>query len=89
VLRLETWPCSSGWQAPLSPLWEIKKQFGDEFGRNLLDIKPGRWVGPIRSGFGRHLLFVRERLHGSMPGDKAPSGKFTNAPGAVVQFYFR
>jgi hypothetical protein len=46
----------------LSPLWDIRKQFGDEFGRFLLELKPGRWEGPIRSGFGLHLVFVSERL---------------------------
>ncbi len=46
----------------LSPLWDIRKQFGDEFGTSLLEFKPGVWAGPIRSGFGLHLVFVRERL---------------------------
>jgi parvulin-like peptidyl-prolyl isomerase len=54
-------------EIPLSPLWDIRKQFGDEFSRNLLEIKPGRWAGPIRSGFGLHLLYVRERLGGRLP----------------------
>ena len=51
----------------LSPLWDIRKQFGDEFGRSLLELKPGRWAGPIRSGFGLHLVFVRERAGGRLP----------------------
>jgi parvulin-like peptidyl-prolyl isomerase len=51
----------------LSPLWRIRKQFGDEFGRNLLEMKPGRWAGPIRSGFGLHLVLVRERASGRLP----------------------
>jgi hypothetical protein len=46
----------------LSPLWDIKKQFGAEFARSLLDLKPGAWAGPIKSGFGLHLVFVSERL---------------------------
>ena len=54
-------------EVPLSPLWDIRKQFGDEFGRNLLELKPGRWAGPIRSGFGLHLVFVRERAGGRLP----------------------
>jgi hypothetical protein len=54
-------------EVPLSPLWDIRKQFGDEFGRSLLDLKPEAWTGPIRSGFGLHLVFVRERLHGRLP----------------------
>jgi len=51
----------------LSPLWDIRKQFGDEFSRHLLEIKPGRWAGPIRSGFGLHLVFVRESVSGRLP----------------------
>jgi len=54
-------------EVPLSPLWDIRKQFGDEFGRNLLEIKPGGWAGPIGSGFGLHLVFVRERLDRRLP----------------------
>src|SRR5208282_5389279 len=51
----------------LSPLRDIRKQFGDEFSRNLLEIEPGRWAGPIRSGFGLHLVLLRERVSGRLP----------------------
>jgi len=51
----------------LSPLWDIKKQFGDEFGKGLLDLKPGVWAGPIRSGYGLHLVFVKEIVNGELP----------------------
>ncbi len=54
-------------EIPLSPLWDIMKQFGDEFSRSLLEVKLGRWAGPIRSGFGLHLVFVKERREGSVP----------------------
>lgn len=54
-------------EVPLSPLWDIRKQFGDEFARNLLELKPEGWVGPIRSGFGLHLVFVREHLDRRLP----------------------
>jgi parvulin-like peptidyl-prolyl isomerase len=47
-------------EVPGSPLWDIRKQFGDEFVRNLLELKSGKWEGPIRSEFGLHLVFVRE-----------------------------
>jgi hypothetical protein len=50
----------------LSPLWDIRKQFGDEFGKDLLELKPGRWTGPIRSGYGLHLIFVKERRGGRL-----------------------
>jgi len=54
-------------EVPLSPLWDIRKQFGDEFGRGLLEIKPGGWAGPVRSGFGLHLVFVQERADRRLP----------------------
>lgn len=54
-------------EVPLSPLWDIEKQFGNEFSRGLLEIKPGKWAGPIRSGYGLHLVFVKERRDRRMP----------------------
>jgi parvulin-like peptidyl-prolyl isomerase len=54
-------------EVPLSPLWDIEKQFGNEFSRSLLEIKPGKWAGPIRSGYGLHLVFVKERRDRRMP----------------------
>ena len=51
----------------LSPLWDIRKQFGEEFSRSLLALKPGRWEGPVRSGYGLHLVFVKKRVGGRMP----------------------
>lgn len=51
----------------LSPLSDIRKQFGDEFGKNLLELNQGRWEGPVPSGFGLHLVFVRERLESRLP----------------------
>jgi hypothetical protein len=50
----------------LSPLWNIRKQFGHDFGNTLLEITPGRWAGPIRSGFGLHLILVKERRGGNL-----------------------
>jgi parvulin-like peptidyl-prolyl isomerase len=54
----------------LSPLWSIKKQMGEEFGKNLLELKPGRWQGPVRSGFGMHLVFITKRIGNRLPGLK-------------------
>lgn len=51
----------------LSPLWEIKRQFGDDFGSSLLQLKPGSWGGPVKSGFGLHLVLVKERKGGRLP----------------------
>ncbi|TFH33393.1 MAG: peptidyl-prolyl cis-trans isomerase [Deltaproteobacteria bacterium] len=51
----------------LSPRWDIKKQFGEEFSRNLLDLKSGKWEGPVRSGYGLHLVLVEKRVGGRLP----------------------
>lgn len=50
----------------LSPLWDIKKQFGEEFSRNLLELKSGKWEGPVRSGYGLHLVLVTKRVEGRL-----------------------
>jgi hypothetical protein len=51
-------------QAPLS---EIDEQFGEGFGRKLLEVEPGAWAGPVRSSFGLHLVWVEERQEERMP----------------------
>ena len=37
----------------------IAKEFGPQFAVALEKLKPGSWQGPIESGFGWHLVFVR------------------------------
>jgi len=54
-------------EPPLSALREISTQFGDAFGQSLLTLEPGRWVGPIPSAFGLHLVFVTERIEARVP----------------------
>lgn len=51
----------------LTPVWDITKQFGDEFCRNLLAIKPGIWAGPIRSSYGLHVVYVKEHTGMRLP----------------------
>jgi len=51
----------------LSPVWDIRKQFGEEFTRSLLELKPAKWTGPVRSGFGLHLVLVTKRVGGRLP----------------------
>ena len=51
----------------LSPLWKIKKNFGEAFSTQLLDLEPGKWVGPLRSGFGLHLVFIDKRVVQTLP----------------------
>jgi hypothetical protein len=46
---------------------EITKTFGIEFSDALLEIEPGKWVGPISSGYGYHLVFLTERQESRFP----------------------
>jgi hypothetical protein len=49
------------------PLHIIAQTFGDDFAASVAAQSPGRWVGPIRSAYGLHLVLVRERRQGSLP----------------------
>ena len=40
---------------------EISRIFGNEFANEIVTLTPGSWQGPIRSGYGVHLVFVYER----------------------------
>jgi PPIC-type PPIASE domain len=48
-------------------LGEVARIFGDEFAAELLKAEPGRWVGPVRSGYGLHLVIVDSRDGGQLP----------------------
>ena len=37
---------------------DVARMFGDEFAGALLKAAPGRWVGPVRSGYGLHVVIV-------------------------------
>ena len=54
-------------EMPLSSRTEVARQFGEEFADALLVQEPGRWAGPVRSGYGLHLVHVRERIDGRLP----------------------
>jgi hypothetical protein len=54
-------------EVPLSPWSEVARLFGDDFASRLLEVVPGRWSGPIESGYGLHLVWVSERVEGSLP----------------------
>jgi Protein of unknown function (DUF3604)/PPIC-type PPIASE domain len=46
---------------------EVKRLFGGEFAAALPTLHPGRWQGPIRSGYGVHLVLVERRVPGRVP----------------------
>jgi hypothetical protein len=51
----------------LSSRNEIAGLFGDAFATQLQHLEPGRWGGPVESGYGLHLVYVRERVDGRVP----------------------
>ena len=38
----------------------IAATFGMEFVESLVDIEPGKWSGPVRSGYGLHLVLIED-----------------------------
>jgi hypothetical protein len=52
---------------PLSPASVINRQFGSDFTTQLSDLDTGVWQGPIRSGYGIHLVLIDERVEGRDP----------------------
>jgi len=46
---------------------QIAKDFGPAFATALFALTPGRWQGPIESGFGWHLVFVDSIVPGRVP----------------------
>ena len=54
-------------EVDLSSRGDIARTFGDDFAGRIEALAPGTWAGPIQSGFGLHLVLVRERVAGSLP----------------------
>ncbi len=46
---------------------EVARRFGRGFAAALAELPLGRWSGPVESGFGLHLILIRERQPGSLP----------------------
>ena len=50
-----------------APGREIAQQFGEEFAATLGELPLGEWQGPVDSGYGAHVVFVRQRTEGRAP----------------------
>ena len=46
---------------------DLDRTFGGEFGAAVLALTPGKWSGPIESGYGLHLLKVTHRTESRIP----------------------
>ena len=49
------------------PAGDVDRQFGTGFAVQLLELQTGEWTGPVRSGFGVHLVFIEEKVEGRVP----------------------
>ncbi|MEJ2231599.1 MAG: peptidylprolyl isomerase [Nitrospirales bacterium] len=46
---------------------QVTNLFGKNFADHVFTLEPHTWSGPIESGYGIHLVFVRERVEGRIP----------------------
>ena len=46
---------------------DIERALGRQFLQQLRNSQTGSWQGPIRSGFGLHLVFISQRIDGQIP----------------------
>jgi hypothetical protein len=46
---------------------EAARDFGEKFAATLDELPVGQWQGPVESGYGVHLVLVRERTQGRLP----------------------
>jgi hypothetical protein len=46
---------------------DIARVFGRQFPKKLSGLPVGRWSGPVESGYGLHLVLVRQRTAGRVP----------------------
>ena len=51
----------------LYPVDLVKRDFGPEFARVIASVRPGQWQGPVKSGYGVHLVRVHKVVAGSAP----------------------
>jgi peptidyl-prolyl cis-trans isomerase C len=45
----------------------IAGEFGSDFARAVAKLEPGSWQGPVKSGYGWHLVFVDSAVAGRVP----------------------
>jgi peptidyl-prolyl cis-trans isomerase C len=46
---------------------ELEKQFGTDFTAEVLSLTAGKWSGPVRSGYGLHVVKIFDRIPGRIP----------------------
>jgi hypothetical protein len=48
----------------LTSVGEVGSVFGNDFARQVAQLEPGHWTGPVQSSYGWHLVRVSERTEG-------------------------
>jgi len=56
---------------------DVRRELGSEFAERVMQLAPGRWHGPILSGFGVHLVYVYDF-------SQAPEAEFDDVRDAVL-----
>ena len=51
----------------LFPLDLVERDFGADFAKALPGLRLGQWEGPVRSGYGIHLVRIEKRVPGRLP----------------------
>ena len=46
---------------------EIKRTLGNNFSQQLTQLNIGKWIGPVHSSFGVHLIYIEENIKGRLP----------------------
>jgi hypothetical protein len=54
-------------EVPVSVSTAIDGTFGKGFFEQVAELDPGKWVGPVRSGFGIHIVRVTKHINASEP----------------------
>ena len=67
-------------EMPLSRESEVSRLFGAQFAESLLELEPGAWRGPVRSGYGLHLV----RVTGHEPATKPALEEVCDTVGLYV-----
>jgi len=57
---------------------EMARRMGTEFAHSLNDLPIGKWSGPVRSGYGLHLVFLQERIAPQRPSFESVEVKVRN-----------
>ncbi len=51
----------------LEPIYETTRTFGNDFTDQVMRLETGKWVGPVESSFGLHLVYVDQKVGASQP----------------------